>query len=135
MKNILFILVISQFFIYNRNGKENIIIEKGNPFVGKWNFIIINGNNCFVYPKIEFEKSGTGSLLISGTKIDFTYVSLPNNKIRIDFLKDNQNYSEQSEVFYYENRIDKDFEQIDLFKIEDRYNIYSLVREIPNKKE
>ena len=134
MKKILFVLIISQFFIFCRDEKKNITIEKHNPFMGKWSFIIQNGYNCYKCNKIEFGKNGTGNLIISSAKeIKFTYKLLPENKIKFDFNKgETQSLFEQSEVFYYENGTVDNFEQIDLLRIEDKYNIHTFIRNLPN---
>lgn len=131
MKNILFILIISQFFICNRNEKKNIVIEKDNPFVGKWSFIIVSGYNCYMCPKIEFGKNDKGNFINSRKEMEFNYELLPNDKIKIDFIKAKiSNSFNQSEVFYYENGTVDDVEQIDLSNSKNGEIIHTLIRNV-----
>lgn len=134
MKKTLFLFLFTQIFICCRIEKKNIdTYERLN---GNWSFMLSQGYNCYVCPKIEFGENGFGNLILSEKrKVKFKYEILTDNRIKFDFdEKAAQSIFKQSEVFFYENQIKDNLQYIDLLDVKERELIHSLVRELPKNK-
>ena len=130
MKRTLLVLLFVQLFICCRNEKKKT--DKNESVKGSWSFLISNGYNCYVCPKIQFGDTGNGNLILSSKRnVKFIYELLPDNRIRIDFDgKESQTLFKQSEVFYYENQTKDDSEYFDLIDLKEREIIHSLIRKV-----
>lgn len=110
-------------------GSNFCSVDKNNPVVGNWSFLITNGFNCYSCPKIEFNNDGKGNFIRSSKeKIEFTYEILPSNKIKFIFEKKGyEGFFKQSEIFYYQISSVDNFKHIDLLDVNDKEIVHSLI--------
>lgn len=105
-----------------------------NRLVGKWNFLIANGYQCYMCPEIEFEDNGSGNFIpLTTKKIKFNFKTLPKNKIEFVFNDTiSQSFFKKSDIFYYEIQTVEDHQYFDLLDLKTKKVIHTLIRQAPS---